>query len=280
MDFAKGCAFLSKNFKSAISYMGFPKITNNPIPVITIPSTTSTGSEIIYNAVFTSKKMNIKLGINSEKNFPLITFYDPKLISLAPKEIIIYSAIASFSRAIESFVVSKANFLTKELSKQTFDLIRINLPKYLKTNSLTYLKKLQLAGSLSILALSNSGGGASGIFNYYFSTDFHVPQAKGFSITALELFKFNMKKGFKNYKDILVSKNLSEFKKIIKDIETILLSQKNKRSHLNLSSNINKINNDLMNKLNVINSVNNIRFKKMDLIKFIKIISKNIDELK
>ena len=35
-----------------------------------------------------------------------------------------------------------------------------------------------------------------------------------------------------------------------------------------------------MNKLNVINSVNNIRFKKMDLIKFIKIISKNIDELK
>ena len=280
MDFAKGCAFLSKNFKSAISYMGFPKITNNPIPVITIPSTTSTGSEIIYNAVFTSKKMNIKLGINSEKNFPLITFYDPKLISLAPKEIIIYSAIASFSRAIESFVSSKANFLTRELSKQTFDLIRINLPKYLKTNSLTYLKKLQLAGSLSILALSNSGGGASGIFNYYFSTDFHVPQAKGFSITALELFKFNMKKGFKNYKDILLSKNLSEFKKIIKDIETILLSQKNKRSHLNLSSNINKINNDLMNKLNVINSVNNIKFKKTDLIKLIKKISKNIDELK
>ena len=55
---------------------------------------------------------------------------------------------------------------------------------------------------------------------------------------------------------------------------------KKKRSHLNLSSNINKINNHLMNKLNVINSVNNIRFKKMDLIKFIKIISKNIDELK
>ena len=33
-------------------------------------------------------------------------------------------------------------------------------------------------------------------------------------------------------------------------------------------------------KLNVINSVNNIRFKKMDLIRLIKKISKNIDELK
>ena len=56
MDFAKGCALLSKNFKPAINYMGFPKKIKDPIPVITIPSTTSTGSEIIYNAVFTSKK--------------------------------------------------------------------------------------------------------------------------------------------------------------------------------------------------------------------------------
>ena len=67
MDFAKGCAFLSKNFKSAISYMGF-QITNNPIPVITIPSTTSTGSEIII-MLFLHQKNEYKTRINSEKTF-------------------------------------------------------------------------------------------------------------------------------------------------------------------------------------------------------------------
>ena len=56
MDFAKGCAFLSKNFKSAISYMGFPKITNNPIPVITIPSTTSTDLKLFIMLFLHQKK--------------------------------------------------------------------------------------------------------------------------------------------------------------------------------------------------------------------------------
>ena len=86
MDFAKGCALLSKNFKPAINYMGFPKKIKDPNPVITIPSTTSTGSEIIYNS-FCSKKNEQKLGINSEKNFPIMTFFDPKIIALAPKKL-------------------------------------------------------------------------------------------------------------------------------------------------------------------------------------------------
>jgi alcohol dehydrogenase class IV len=280
MDFAKGCAILSKNFKSAINYMGFPKNIKDPIPVITIPSTTSTGSEIIYNAVFTSKKMNKKLGINSEKNFPIITFYDPKIIALAPKEIIIYSALATFNRAIESFVFSKGNFLTKEISRHAFDLVRINLPKYLKTKNLEYLKKLQLAGSLSIIALSNSGGGCSGILNYYFSTNFAIPQAKSFSITALEILKFNINNKFHEYKNILQSKKLLEFKKIVKSMENILLSQKKKKSSLNLSSNLNKVNYDLSNKLDMISSRNNIRIKQADLIKLTKKITRYIDEVR
>ena len=43
--------------------MGFPKNLRNTISVIAIPTTTSTGSEIIYNAVFIDKISNIKFGI-------------------------------------------------------------------------------------------------------------------------------------------------------------------------------------------------------------------------
>mgnify|MGYP000918974888 CR=1 FL=1 len=280
MDFAKGCALLSKNFKPAIQYMGFPKKINDPVPVITIPSTTSTGSEVIYNAVFTSKKMNKKLGINSEKNFPIMTYFDPKIIALAPKEIIIYSALATFNRAIETFVFSKGNFLTKEISKHVFDLVRINLPKYLKTKNLENLKKLQLAGSLSIIALSNSGGGTSGVLNYYFSTNFNIPQAKSFSIVALEILKFNINNGFYDYKNILQSKKLLDFKKIIRNMESILSSQKKKKSYPKLSLNLKKINYDLSNKLDMISSRNNIKIKQSDLKKLIKIITNKIDEVK
>ena len=76
------------------------------------------------------------------------------------------------------------------------------------------------------------------------------------------------------------SKKLLDFKKIIKNIEIILLSQKRKKSYPKLSLDLEKINYDLLNKLDMISSRNNIRLKQSDLKKLIKIITKKIDELK
>ena len=56
IDFSKGVALLYKNKGSALKFMGFPKNIKNPLPVIAIPTTTSTGSEVVFNAVFTHIK--------------------------------------------------------------------------------------------------------------------------------------------------------------------------------------------------------------------------------
>ena len=63
-------------------------------------------------------------------------------------------------------------------------------------------------------------------------------------------------------------------------MENILLSQKKKKSSLNLSSNLNKVNYDLSNKLDMISSRNNIRIKQADLIKLTKKITRYIDEVR
>ena len=52
------------------------KNINQPMPVIAVPSTTGTGSELAFNAVFTDKRKNIKLGINSKKNYPKLSILD------------------------------------------------------------------------------------------------------------------------------------------------------------------------------------------------------------
>ena len=77
IDHTKGIATLRKNPGSSLKYKGFPKNLNPPIPVVAIPSTTGTGAELAYNAVFIDTKSMIKLGINTKNNYPILSILDP-----------------------------------------------------------------------------------------------------------------------------------------------------------------------------------------------------------
>ena len=77
IDFAKGLATLLKNKGKALNYRGFPQKINRSIPVIAVPSTTGTGAEVAYNAVFTDLKSKRKLGINTKNNYPILSVLDP-----------------------------------------------------------------------------------------------------------------------------------------------------------------------------------------------------------
>ena len=204
IDFAKGISVLYNNKGKAINYMGFPKKLKKLIPVIAIPTTTSTGSEIIYNAVFTDKKLKIKYGINYENNYPIASILDPNLIKSAPYKVIYQSAIAALMRSVETFTSPDSDEITKFFSKKSYDLI-INSLK--DRNIKNHIKDLQWGCVFSMISLSNSSSGPCGVINYYLSVNYNVPQPFSYSFSAIEFIKHNIKFGFDDYKNI-VDKNL------------------------------------------------------------------------
>ena len=164
IDLAKGIATLIKNHLPSKNYMGFPTKIKKSIPLIAIPSTAGTGTELAYNAVFIDKKNNLKLGINTKNNYPLLAVLDPMLLSTSPKSVLINSALGALIRSVETYVSPKANFASRMYSKIAFDLIYNNLIKVINNRKdFSSILNLQWGAYYSMVALSNSSSGPAGL---------------------------------------------------------------------------------------------------------------------
>ncbi len=262
IDFSKGIALLYNNKGSSKNFMGFPENVKKPLPVIAVPTTTSTGSEVVFNAVFTDIKDKIKLGINSEKNYPILSILDTRLIKTAPRNIILQSAIASLLRSIEAYTSVDGNDITRLLALNSFEIFAEAFKSKIWNDN--FYKSLQWGCVFSILSLSNSSGGPCGVINYYLSVNYNISQPLAYSLTASEFIKRNIEKGYLGYSDLIKKKKLKRQKIIHTKQFMILLIKilnKNKNS-IKKAKSILKLDNDFNDKIYNLFKKNNFIFLK------------------
>ena len=215
IDFAKGIATLLKNPGSGLKYRGFPKNLNPSIPLIAIPSTTGTGAELAYNAVFIDLKSKMKLGINSKNNYPTLSILDPKITANSPKNVTLNSSLGALIRSIDTMFNKRATKISAMFSENSFKLLFNNLPKVLKqSDNLEYWSNMQWGAYLSIAALLNSFNGPAAAVAYFLSTNYNVPQGLGYAISGTYFFERNHEKGFYEYSKLfdLIEKKPSKRK--------------------------------------------------------------------
>jgi len=215
IDFAKGIATLLKNSGSGLKYRGFPKNLNPSIPLIAIPSTTGTGAELAYNAVFIDLKSKMKLGINSKNNYPTLSILDPKITANSPKNVTLNSSLGALIRSIDTMFNKRATKISAMFSENSFKLLFNNLPKVLKqSDNLEYWSNMQWGAYLSIAALLNSFNGPAAAVAYFLSTNYNIPQGLGYAISGTYFFERNHEKGFHEYSKLfdLIEKKPSKRK--------------------------------------------------------------------
>lgn len=203
LDFSKALAVTLKSKKKSRYFKGFSEAANS-YPIIAAPTTVSTGSEAAYYAPLIDEKTKIKFGINIKSNTPKISILDPKLIVESDKKFVMLCALSSLVRSIESYYSKKSNYISKILSKISFDLIQKNIKKYDKNpKDLKAINRIQLGAYFSVLSLSNSGAGLAGSLSYHFSTKHNVPQSLGNALFGLNTIKINIANGFYKYSEIM-----------------------------------------------------------------------------
>jgi len=225
LDMAKGLAVLYTNDRSAISYRGFEQFKEPITPIIAIPTTAGTGSEITPNASFIDTNEKQKMGINGEAIRPKYAILDPELTLSCPKAPTVSAGVDSMVHATEAFVAKNSNPMAKMFAKKGFKLVFENLPLLVDNLDDIKLREQVMYGAfLSAIALMNSGTGPAAAMSYPLGVHFGVPHGIGGGIFLPHVIEHNIKEGFFGYvdlcpKDVKKSKeNLAHtFLNVIKD---------------------------------------------------------------
>jgi len=159
IDAAKVACCLSTNEGSLEDYQWNNRpFENHPLPLIAIPTTAGTGSEVTGVSVITSR--NIKKGINAKEIFPKIALVDANLMTSLPPYLTAITGMDALSHAIESYLGLRANPLTDSLAIESIKLIGKYLPRtYANGNDIEARHNMAVASTMAGLAMDQAGLG-------------------------------------------------------------------------------------------------------------------------
>lgn len=129
------------------------------LPLLSIPTTSGTGSQVTPAAVITRGKE--KLTFFHSDNFSKECIIDPKVMTTLPKRMSAVTGFDAFTHAFESYINVHASHYSKMDSVEAMRLVIENIEKVLSDGSnVTYRTNMCLADTLAGRALSNSGASA------------------------------------------------------------------------------------------------------------------------
>ena len=103
LDVAKVAATVLKHGGAPSDYFGFDCIPNAVLPVMALPTTAGTGSEVSHSAVLTDTANEIKVSTLSSWLRPTCAFVDPELTDSCPRNVTAESGIDVLVHAIEAY---------------------------------------------------------------------------------------------------------------------------------------------------------------------------------
>lgn len=80
-----------------------------PLPLIVVPTTSGTGSEVTPYAVLTDNQKETKRSVSHEAIYPKVAYLDPKYTESLPYDTTINTAIDALSHLLEGFLANRAN---------------------------------------------------------------------------------------------------------------------------------------------------------------------------
>ncbi|MPW25573.1 iron-containing alcohol dehydrogenase [Alkalibaculum sp. M08DMB] len=162
IDTAKTICMLQTHEGSIKDYLfgGIKQVTKPCMPLICLPTTAGSGSEVTASAVITDKHNNIKVSVTHENLIPDVAIIDPELHMSMPQGVTASTGMDALTHAIEAYVSLNANPISDMNALYAIKLIGENLRTAVSNgNNLEARSNMALASTIAAAAFMNGGLG-------------------------------------------------------------------------------------------------------------------------
>ena len=193
LDAAKGIGLLTDNPGSIMDYCGIDKVSQKGAPLILIPTTAGTGSEVTRVLMVSDPEDGTKLPVFSPYALADVALVDPLLTQSMPPEVTADTGIDALVHAIETYVSMNATVFSDVLAERAIELIADYLPiAWAKGSNLQARFQLSVAATLAGMAFGSGGLGAVHALAHSLGTVNHMPHGRTNAIMLPHIMQYNL----------------------------------------------------------------------------------------
>ena len=192
MDTAKLAAYLARSGQSLDAIYGVDQCTDARLPLVCVPTTGGTGSEVTPISVVT-KSADEKMGVSAPQLMPDLAVLDPALSVTLPPDHTAATGIDAMVHAIEAYTTRlRKNPVSDTLALEALRLLSANIRQAVETpTDITARGGMLLGSMLAGKAFANAPCAAVHALAYPLGARFHLPHGLSNALLLPAVLRFN-----------------------------------------------------------------------------------------
>ncbi|HHW67409.1 MAG: lactaldehyde reductase [Epulopiscium sp.] len=205
IDAAKGIGVVVNNpeFADVKSLEGVAPTKNKPVPMIVVPTTAGTASEVTTYYVITDEEAVKKMVCVDTKTIPVLAVVDPDMMVSMPKGLTAATGMDALTHAIESYITKGAWGMTDMFALEAIKLIANNLSKAVfEPNNIEARDAMATAQYIAGMAFSNAGLGLVHAMAHQLGAVYDTPHGVANALLLPYVMEYNAPATGDKYREI------------------------------------------------------------------------------
>jgi alcohol dehydrogenase class IV len=189
LDAAKGVALLSTNDGTLGEYMKGRRQTRDALPIIALPTTSGTGSEVTPYAVFTDTDARTKGAISHPSLFPLVSVIDPVLTYSMPEALVVATGLDALTHAVEAYLSTDGFPVNDRIALEAVETVLAHLPAA-RHKDPSAMDAMAYASMLGGMAITHASTILPHIMGYPLTVFYRMPHGLANAVLLPEFLRY------------------------------------------------------------------------------------------